>query len=221
MQGAMKLCTYNLAFFFGPGLPLTLGTASVPNATPELLLTPFFLTPSVGGGIDEGTGVPLVVAGVFEADSDGLSPCELAAAGSEFEVVGEESFDGTSSFMSGAGPNFDRASGDSFNVTINAPLDDFRRAVEVVDSCLTGAMVREDAMRERRARELRCRSQVGRLFGLPQRRNSLHPQRSKGRNGRGRVLVIRRNTAGFWEVEVDDNLLGMGGRCCWRDGGLA
>jgi hypothetical protein len=63
-----KTSTYNLAFFLGPGLPRGLGRPSGVNATPELLLGPFFLGPSAGGGIDDvGTGVPLAV-GVLDAE---------------------------------------------------------------------------------------------------------------------------------------------------------
>jgi len=75
-------CTYNLAFFLGPGLPRGLGSPSGPNTGPALLFIPFFLTPSVGGGIDDGkgTGVP-AAAGVLVFDSEGLSPLELGATG--------------------------------------------------------------------------------------------------------------------------------------------
>lgn len=65
----------SLGLFFGPGLPLTLGTPSAVNAA-EPLFTPFFLIPSVGGGIDErGSGVPaagsaLVVESGFLGPSD-------------------------------------------------------------------------------------------------------------------------------------------------------
>ena len=63
-----KTSTYNLAFFLGPGFPRGFGRPSGVNATPELLLTPFFLGPSVGGGIDDvGAGVPLA-AGVLDAE---------------------------------------------------------------------------------------------------------------------------------------------------------
>lgn len=69
-------CTYNLAFFFGPGLPLALGVVSDPKAAVELLLTPaFFLIASVGGGIDDETGVSVPFGtGVFGSDSTGASP---------------------------------------------------------------------------------------------------------------------------------------------------
>ena len=126
------LNTYNLAFFFGPGLPLTLGTASAPKATAELLFTPFFLTPSVGGGMEAGTGVPLG-AGVLEFGSDGFSPFELAATGRVFDVADDESFDGDSS-LTGVVANLCRACGDNFRVTIRFPFDDdFRRAPELVE----------------------------------------------------------------------------------------
>lgn len=139
------VCTHNLAFFFGPGLPLTLGGASGPNATPELLLTPFFFTPSVGGGIDEGTGVPVPVgAGVFEFDSDGPSPLELVAATSNVvEVADDESFDGDSSLtLTGAGSNCCKALGDNFKAMIMLPFDDFRRAPEAAEGLVVEAIVR-------------------------------------------------------------------------------
>jgi len=111
-------------------LPLTLGAASAPRATPELLFTPFFLTPSVGGGIDEGIGVP-VAPGVLEVESDGLSPLELVAMGRVFEVVDEDSFEGDSS-LTMVSANLLSSSGDSFNLTrpgrgLLAGLVDFRR----------------------------------------------------------------------------------------------
>jgi hypothetical protein len=136
----------NLAFFFGPGFPLTLGTVSSPKATPELLFTPFFLTPSVGGGIELGTGVPFG-AGVFEFDSDGLSPAELAAAGNVFDVVDNESFNGDSSLtgVTDGAAKVCRFVGDNFRVTIRLPFDDFLRPPEageglVVDTIVEVAM---------------------------------------------------------------------------------
>jgi hypothetical protein len=99
------MITYNLGLFLGPGLPRGFGRPSGVNAGPALLFTPFFLGPSVGGGIDNvGTGVPLAT-GVFDADSGGLSPFELAATGRVFEVVDEESFEGDSSLMTGFSAN--------------------------------------------------------------------------------------------------------------------
>jgi hypothetical protein len=89
------------------------------------------LGPSVGGGIDNvGTGVPLAT-GVFDVDSGGLSPFELAATCRVFEVVDEESFEGDSSLTTGFSANFSRCLGDTFNLTIKAVLEDFRRAAEV------------------------------------------------------------------------------------------
>lgn len=83
--------THNLAFFLGPGLPRGLGKPFGSRAAaPEVLLTPFFLTPSVGGGIDDGAGVPLAT-GVFDVDSVGASPLELMTAGWVFEVADDES----------------------------------------------------------------------------------------------------------------------------------
>lgn len=118
---------YNLAFFFGPGLPLTLGGASGPSAA-AVLLPPFFLTASVGGGINDGPGVPMG-AGVFELDSDGLSPFELVATGGAAGavVVGAVFFIGFASSLAGTGTgagdgvggeNRCKALGDSFSLII-------------------------------------------------------------------------------------------------------
>jgi hypothetical protein len=143
--------TYNLAFFLGPGLPLTLGGASGPRATPELLLTPFFLTPSVGGGIDDGPGVP-TGAGVLEFDSDGLSPFELVATGGGMAVADAESFDGDSSLIGGGvDSKVCNALGDSFKVMIMLAFEDFRRAVGVVaglvDEAIVGLLIEERGVR--------------------------------------------------------------------------
>jgi hypothetical protein len=134
-------------------LPLTLGIASAPKATPEFLFTPFFLTPSVGGGIEEGPGVPLG-AGVFEFDSEGFSSFELAATGRVFEVAEDESFDGDSSLVEVV-LNLCRALGDNFSVTIRFPFDDFRRAPEPVE-VLVEEVIEKVAMR------MRMRMRVGR-----------------------------------------------------------
>jgi hypothetical protein len=124
--------TYNLAFFLGPGLPLTLGGASGPRATAEVLLTPFFFTPSDGGSIDE-AGVP-VAAGVLAAESDGRSPCdEPAATGPALlEAAGDEaSFTGDSSFFTSRSEGKRaRILGGSLRVTSNGLLEDFRRMDE-------------------------------------------------------------------------------------------
>lgn len=129
----------NLAFFFGPGLPLTLGGASGPRATAELLLTPFFFTPSDGGGIEE-LGVS-TAAGVLEADSDGFPPCELAATAKVSDVVGEEtSFTGDSSFTMGSDQNLARFLGDSLSVTSSGILEDLRRTKEAMAGCFADAM---------------------------------------------------------------------------------
>jgi hypothetical protein len=179
--------TYNLAFFFGPGLPLILGGASGPRATAELLLMPFFFTPSDGGGIDDGVGVPLA-AGVFEADSDGLSPCELAATGMVFDTVGEdESLEGDSSLTSDSDPTVARLLGDSFNVTSSDVFDDFRRTVEAVAGCLAEGIVRIAMGGEEDGGRLRCRSQVGESAGL-RRREAHHPGRG---SEKGRVWAVR------------------------------
>lgn len=136
--------TYNLGFFLGPGFPLGLGSPSGPNAGPALLLTPFFLTSSVGGGIDTGTGVP-TAAGVLALDSTGISPFELDAAGGGLEMVEEESFDGDSSLTGGAGSNDCRTLGGRGNLTIKLPFEtdaDFRRATGAAAGLVDGAMVR-------------------------------------------------------------------------------
>jgi len=122
-------------------LPLGFGCPSGISAGPALLFTPFFLGPSVGGGIDNvGTGVPLAT-GVFDADSGGLSPFELAAIGRVFEVVDEESFEGDSSLMTGLSANLWRCLGDTFNLTIKADLELFRLAAEAGCGLVTEAVV--------------------------------------------------------------------------------
>lgn len=145
--------TYNLAFFFGPGFPRGLGSPSGPNATPELRFTPFFFGPSSGGGISEGTGVPLGI-GVLVADSTGLSVDVMGAAmGIVLERVEVESFDGesslislTSCLMGAAGSRLCKNLGDSLKVRIfcSLPFDDFRRAVEAVVGLLDGAIRKVD-----------------------------------------------------------------------------
>ena len=108
-------------------MPRGLGSPSGPKAGPALLLTPFFLTPSDGGGgIDEGTGVP-VAAGVLAFDSEGLSPFELDGTGGGFEIVDDDSLDGLSSLTSAAGSSLCRALGGSLKVKIKLPFEDFRR----------------------------------------------------------------------------------------------
>lgn len=138
------MCTYNLAFFFGPGLPLGFGSPSGPSAGPDLF-TPFFLTTSVGGGIEDGTGVP-TATGVLVVDSGGLSPFELGATGSVFETVDEDSFDGDSSLttfssLTGATANFWSCWGDIFSVTIMLTFDDFRRTPAAAAGDLLGGAI--------------------------------------------------------------------------------
>jgi hypothetical protein len=131
--------TYNRAFFLGPGLPLTLGGASGPRATAELLLTPFFFRPSDGGGIDE-LGVP-TAAGVLEADSERFPPCELAATAMVSEVAGEAiSLKGDSSFTRASDPNLARLLGESLRVTTKGVLEDFRRTDETMAGCFADAI---------------------------------------------------------------------------------
>ena len=135
----MNGATYSLAFFFGPGLPRTLGGASGPSATAELLLTPFFFRPSDGGGIDE-LGVP-AATGVLEADSDGFPPCELVATATESGVVGERtSLKGDSSLTRPSGPNLAKFLGDTLRVMRNGVLEDFRRTEEAIVGCLADAI---------------------------------------------------------------------------------
>lgn len=134
-----RWCTYNLAFFLGPGLPLTfgIGSPSGPNATAALRFVPFFLGPSIGGGgIADGTGVPTAM-GVSAFDSDLVSPFELVVAGRVLEFDdGGDSLTGDSSFLTsslmGRGSKVRRFSGDNFKWTMRVGfmLDDFRRAAE-------------------------------------------------------------------------------------------
>jgi hypothetical protein len=99
------MSTYNLGRFLGPGLPRGFGRPSAVKAGPALLFAPFFLGPSVGGGIRDGRGVPFAT-GVFDVDFGGSSPFELPATGMAFEVVdGGSSFKGDSSFTTGLGSN--------------------------------------------------------------------------------------------------------------------
>lgn len=61
-------------------MPLTLGGASGPKAAAPLL--PFFLTPSVGGGIKDGIPPAVEAAGVVCFESDDCSAFMTGAAGS-------------------------------------------------------------------------------------------------------------------------------------------
>lgn len=158
-------------------MPRGLGSPSGPNATPELRFTPFFLGPSSGGGISEGTGVPLGT-GVLAADSTGFSADVLGAAmGIVLESVDVESFDGESSLTSltscltgVAGSRLCKNLGDSLKVRIfcSPPLDDFRRAVEAVDGLLDGAMKKVDGWGDlvlvdggEKGRRRACRNRMG------------------------------------------------------------
>lgn len=81
--------TDSLGFFLGPGLPRTLGWPSGPvPLTAEDLLMPFFLTPSVGGPMTGGAGVPLA-AGVAGLESEALSPLEAGAAWRVADAAGD------------------------------------------------------------------------------------------------------------------------------------
>jgi len=111
--------TYSLGLFFGPGLPLTLGRPSAVNAAVPLF-TPFFLTPSVGGGIDErGSGVP-AVGSVLVVESEILRPSEAGADSAGAMADGDSLITGSSltSFFTSGGANLRSFSGDSFNVMI-------------------------------------------------------------------------------------------------------
>lgn len=130
-------------------MPLTfgIGSPSGPNATAADLFTPFFFTPSVGGGIDDGAGVVSVGTGVL-AESDLSSSLELGATGRVLDVdEAGEFFDGDSSFsfsfssltsssVTGGGEGAKRSSalGERVKVTTRLlPLDDFRRAAEIFE----------------------------------------------------------------------------------------
>jgi hypothetical protein len=109
--------TYSFTLFFGPGLPLGFNN---PSAAAELLLIPVFpafLTPSTGGGIAVEVSGPLG-AGVFEFDSEALSPGEDVAAGNVFDVVDDGAFDSGSSLMIGTGAKRTRLLGESFRMMI-------------------------------------------------------------------------------------------------------
>lgn len=79
-KGKGGASTHSLCFFLGPGLPLTLGSPFPFAAAPALLLTPFFLGPSVGGPMvaDWAAGVP--AGGELGVESDAISVLELGAA---------------------------------------------------------------------------------------------------------------------------------------------
>lgn len=91
----------------------------------------------------------LAAIGVLVADSEGTSPFELVAAGSVFETVDDDSFDGDSSFSifatccsaTGAGPNCWSSLDGSFSVTIKLALDDFLRPPAAAVVLVGGAMV--------------------------------------------------------------------------------
>jgi len=124
-------------------LPRGFGSPSGPNAGPAALFTPFFLGISVGGGISDEFGVP-AATGVFELDSDGLSPLELMAAGASGWLGGAiagTSFDGDSSLTRGTSINLCKVLGDTFNLMIIEPFDDFRRTAEGVEVLVIEAIV--------------------------------------------------------------------------------
>lgn len=137
-------CTYNLAFFLGPGLPRGFGSPSGPNDGPAARFTPFFLGISDGGGMSDAFGVP-AATGVLELDSDGLSPLGLMAAAGAAGWLGGAivgtSFDGDSSLTRGTSINLCRILGDTFNLIIIEPFDDFRRTAEGVEVLVIEAIV--------------------------------------------------------------------------------
>ena len=100
-------------------MPLTLGRPSAVNAA-EALFTPFFLTTSVGGGIDErGRGVPAAET-VFVVESGTLEPSRAATDSAVAMADGDSLIVDSSltSFLMSGGANLRSFSGDSFNVTI-------------------------------------------------------------------------------------------------------
>lgn len=127
---------------------------SGPRATPELLFTPLFFTPSVGGGIDNGTGVP-PAAGVLALESRDISTtAELVGVAITAAVgVGSDSFDGDSSLTAtGREENLCSPLGETFNVTSSDFFlvdDDFRRALRAdaafgVESIMMFVVQKED-----------------------------------------------------------------------------
>jgi len=131
--------TYSLAFFLGPGFPRTLGGAL--GSTGAALLPGFFLTPSVGGGIDEdgvptGTGVLLLVSELFPS---AVAPftCVLDEAGDDSFLIDESSpLD-----VVDCGRNLFSDFGDSLKVMILLGLEDFRRAVAAGDGFVVEDMM--------------------------------------------------------------------------------
>jgi hypothetical protein len=82
--------------------------------TPFLL---FFLTPSVGGGIDIEPSATLG-AGVLEFDSKTFSPGDDVAAASVFDVVDEDDFVSGSFLMGTVDGNLERLLGDRWSVMV-------------------------------------------------------------------------------------------------------
>lgn len=133
--------TYNLAFFFGPGLPLGFGNPSGPSATVALLFTAFFFGPSVGGGISV-DGRASMATGVLAFGSDLLSPFELTAGiVLEFEDDGDSFGDSSLTTTGAGGWNFCKDLGDSLRVTIKLCLVDFLRGADVVVDLFVEAMM--------------------------------------------------------------------------------
>lgn len=121
----------------------------------------------MGGGIDEGAGVPFV-AGVVETGRARVSPLKLVGAGSTLGITADDSFDGESSLIwTGTTSNLWRSADGSLRVMIILPFEDFRRApeVEVVlfDEAIVRLMVVEVVGRRRRwipVADLRFRAQA-------------------------------------------------------------
>ena len=99
MGSGMGIGTYSLCFFLGPGFPLTLGSPLPFAAAVALLLTPFFLGPSVGGPIaaDWAAGVP--AGGELGVESDAFSVPEVAAAAGDCLAAGVSSLTKSGSTM--------------------------------------------------------------------------------------------------------------------------
>ncbi len=111
--GILQKSTYSRGFFLGPGFPRCLGTPSAPTAFAADRFTPFFLSPSEGGAMDPGAGVPSA-CGVAAFESDALSPLVAAGWGEgDFDFAGMDFGDSLMSSDSGTGdasiPNASRS----------------------------------------------------------------------------------------------------------------
>jgi hypothetical protein len=98
-------------------LPLGFNSPSIVADVRLMPFLPFFLTPSVGGGIDIEPSATLG-AGVLEFDSKIFSLGDDVAATSVFDVVDEEDFDSGSFLMGTVDGNFERLLGDRWSVMV-------------------------------------------------------------------------------------------------------